>query len=173
VACRRLAGPDGLCYLCRRDIEHELRATSPVQDFLHGLFGVGRVTRQQAAAAGAQIIGHLIEQRLPGIGHMAGIPAPGAPPPPRGPAPGGAQRPPPRAAPPRGPAPMNPDLIAARGTLGFGVSDVLTEKVIRERRRKLTELYHTDGHQPDATRTEMMKRLNIAADLLIKAAKPG
>jgi len=56
--------------------------------------------------------------------------------------------------------------IAARQVLGFAPSDVLTEDIIKDRRRRLAKKYHPDLAGGSV---EKMARVNDAADVLLAA----
>ena len=51
--------------------------------------------------------------------------------------------------------------------MGFGADTPLTVKLVKERRRKLAELYHPDHGGSDAA----MRRINAAADALLATFK--
>ena len=52
-----------------------------------------------------------------------------------------------------------------RVILGFGPEQKLTIQIVKDRKRKLAEMYHPDkGGSPEA-----MQRVNVAADVLIAA----
>lgn len=69
--------------------------------------------------------------------------------------------------PPR-PRPRQDPLLQARMVLGFGPTVELTVKMVKERRRKLAAIIHSDR----ATGSEeAMKRLNTATDTLLASLK--
>lgn len=58
---------------------------------------------------------------------------------------------------------LNPFLV-----MGFNPNQPLTEKMIRERKRKLAGIYHTDREGGDP---EAMRMVNAAADMLLRKIK--
>jgi curved DNA-binding protein CbpA len=59
----------------------------------------------------------------------------------------------------------------ARTILGFDPAQVLTKEAINDRRKQLAKVFHPDR---PAGSLEAMKRVNLAADLLLaQLAKPG
>lgn len=165
---------DGFCHHHAVELEDEMAEQSPLEAVsatIASWFGGGRRERaqvQQMIDAGMQWGQEQLRSRFPGV------PAPEIPgQPPRPVAP-----PPPRQAPPRGRvAPeaiaARKQNIAARGILGFEPDEPLTEQAVKDRRRDLARVWHTDNAAgaKDPTREAMMRKINAAADLLIQAAR--
>jgi hypothetical protein len=145
---------------------------NPIENLIGGLFGVRRVdTRQisqQMAEAGAAFVTGQLRQRFPGMMGLPGHPVVPIP----GQSPGAGPRPPRQRVSPEAIARRKANL-AARGAMGFGPDEALTEKGIRDRRRDLARVYHTDNApgQRDETREAMMRKINEAAELLLEAAR--
>lgn len=73
------------------------------------------------------------------------------------------QAPPPRRPPPPPPKPPSP-MDDPRVVMGFAPGVKLTKAMVKERQRELAKIHHPDrGGHPEA-----MKRLNVAADALLK-----
>lgn len=82
--------------------------------------------------------------------------------------------PPPRPRPSREAVDHHKRVLGARGTLGFEPDEPLDEAKIKAAKRNLARLYHDDGRSPDKVRSDMMTKVNTAADLLLAELKrPG
>lgn len=76
-----------------------------------------------------------------------------------------------------GPPPHDPhaalarQIAAAREILGFAPRESLTEPMVKDRHRRLVRKYHPDHAPPSAraARTEKMKQINTARDVLLSA----
>lgn len=68
---------------------------------------------------------------------------------------------------PKPPSDPEPKLDDPRTVLGFAPDTKLTEKIVRDRRKELARIFHSDAKGNDET----MKKVNIAADALLKEIK--
>ena len=160
--CRSIATVDGFCVPHRQALEQGMAKPSALDDLVSGLFGVRRVSTRRMAEAGVEIVSDQLRRRFPGLE-----------PPTTGGQPG---QPLPRGA---GGARVSPEAIArrkailsARGILGFEPDEQLTEAMVRDRRRDLVRVWHTDvAGQKDPTREHMLRKINAAAELLIEQAR--
>jgi len=76
------------------------------------------------------------------------------------------QAPPPRPPPPRRPQPARDLVGPARVALGFPAGLKLTVEMVKERRKQLALIFHSDKGGSE----EAMKRVNAAADILLEHA---
>ena len=173
--CRSIATVGGFCRGHADEIEDSMGQRSPVESIFAAVkkwteTAIGQAHQEEVdfdelvhaglAAAGRRLRAHMESraQQQPAAGQPPGAP-PRQPPPPRG-----------RVA-PEAIAARKAD-IAARGTLGFGPDEPLTEAQIKARRQQLARLCHPDGATgKDPTREDMARKINAAADLLLKAAR--
>lgn len=168
--CQRIATQQGqLCGQHRRQLEEELAASghSLIDDVMEGRVSIGDAISGAVTGFTEKLFGE-----NPLLRDMANAArraqatararqASGSPPP------GASQSPPPRGA-PRPPPPPSPSLhqqrAKAREILHFDPGQVLTEPAINDRRKQLAKACHPD--RPGGS-TEQMKRVNLAADLLL------
>lgn len=166
VRCRRVATVDGgFCRTCAAIISFDLDRRSPIAQT------IGRIDRdlrregRDNGFAGTfnHILDSLFGAWMPGREQAS----PSLPDDSPGPSPSSSGRPrEPRSSPPPG-APSKPKTdpqIVARRILGFEVDEPLTVEKVKQRKQALARVFHPDV--PTGS-IEQMKRVNLAADLLL------